>query len=116
MMKQHIKLKFSTQAQIILTIMSQQANPDVELNQYSEDMTVYTLEQLVQWRASLERKAKEQEEKARAGGCGKVNRATKLTRLNMQPRHHKAIIQTRDLNMPQSTAGAFAAAHLPMSA
>jgi len=46
--------------------MSQQST-DGQLSQYSEDMTTYTLEQLVQWRASLERKAKEQEEKERAG-------------------------------------------------
>ncbi|OJA10135.1 hypothetical protein AZE42_07078 [Rhizopogon vesiculosus] len=45
--------------------MSQQFN-DGSLSQYSEDMTTYTLEQLVQWRAALERKAKEQEEKERA--------------------------------------------------
>jgi hypothetical protein len=51
---------------LILTNMSQQPN-DGNLSQYSGDMTAYTLEQLVQWRASLERKAKEQEEKARAG-------------------------------------------------
>jgi hypothetical protein len=48
--------------------MSQQSN-DGQVSQYSEDMTAYTLEQLVQWRASLERKAKEQEEKERAGWC-----------------------------------------------
>ncbi|KIK43431.1 hypothetical protein CY34DRAFT_11750 [Suillus luteus UH-Slu-Lm8-n1] len=88
-MKEYIKLKFYTQiilTQIILTqivltqtiltsIMSQQqTNPDVELNQYSEDMTAYTLEQLVQWRASLERKAKEQEEKARAAKASQSNK------------------------------------------
>jgi len=97
--------------------MSQEANTDAQLSQYSEDMTAYTLEQLVQWRASLERKAKEQEEKARAGGRDKVNCMTKLTRLNMQRKHHKAILQTRDLNlnMPQSTAGASATTHLPTS-
>jgi hypothetical protein len=111
--KQHIELNFSTQ--ITLTIMSQEANTDAQLSQYSEDMTAYTLEQLVQWRASLERKAKEQEEKARAGGRDKVNRMTKLTRLNMQRKHHKAILQTRDLNMPQSTAGTSATTHLPTS-
>ncbi|KAG1751170.1 hypothetical protein EDB19DRAFT_1904028 [Suillus lakei] len=53
--------------------MSQEFNPDVELSQYSEDMTAYTLEQLVQWRASLERKAKEQEEKARAAKTSQRN-------------------------------------------
>lgn len=89
-MKEYIKLKFFTQiilTQIVLTqtiltsIMSQQQiNPDVELNQYSEDMTAYTLEQLVQWRASLERKAKEQEEKARAGERDTANRMTQLTK------------------------------------
>lgn len=56
--------------------MSQEINPDVELCQYSEDMTAYTLEQLIQWRAALERKAKEQEEKERAGGCDKLNSMT----------------------------------------
>jgi hypothetical protein len=58
--------------------MSQQSN-DGQLSQYSEDMTTYTLEQLVQWRASLERKAKEEEEKARAGGCDTLSRMLKLT-------------------------------------
>ncbi|OJA14770.1 hypothetical protein AZE42_12876 [Rhizopogon vesiculosus] len=45
--------------------MSQQFN-DGSLSQYSEDMTAYTLEQVVQWRAALERKAKEQEERERS--------------------------------------------------
>lgn len=53
--------------------MSQEINPDVELCQYSEDMTAYTLEQLIQWRAELERKAKEQEEKERAARASQSN-------------------------------------------
>ncbi|KAG2138624.1 uncharacterized protein EDB93DRAFT_1253323 [Suillus bovinus] len=54
--------------------MSQQFNPsDAELSQYSEDMTAYTLEQLIQWRADLERKAKEQEEKERAAKKSQSN-------------------------------------------
>ncbi|KAG1901465.1 uncharacterized protein F5891DRAFT_1187745 [Suillus fuscotomentosus] len=53
--------------------MSQEINPDVELCQYSEDMTAYTLEQLIQWRAALERKAKEQEEKERAARASQSN-------------------------------------------
>jgi len=58
--------------------MSQQSN-NGQLSQYSEDMTTYTLEQLVQWRAALERKAKEEEEKAREGGFDTFSRMLKLT-------------------------------------